>query len=226
MPSSQRRQGRAQALLARDEQIGGIPQLQRGGGVPHVVGGEADMHEAGVGAELFFQAREQRDHLVLDAPLDGEDPIDIDPRVADAGQRLGRDASAASVGLAHRHFHPEPRLVLCGLAPDASHRGPGVPLDHAHTLMQNRTEWKATPHPPTTGRGVERRLGRRHEPTPNVFELCVSESSGGGIRGERRSLPPNYLNSAGRLRRSSGPSVVSASWASSMTWLTRAWTSS
>src|SRR6185436_14031635 len=77
--------------------------------------------------------------------------------VADASQGLGGDASAAGVGLAHRHLHPEPRLVFCGLAPDTSHGGPGVPLDHAPTLMQNPTEGKGTPVSSTTGRGFRAR---------------------------------------------------------------------
>ena len=66
-------------------------------------------------------------------------------RVADPSQRLGGDATAAGVGLAHRQLHPEPRLVLRVLAPDRSHGRPRVPLDHALTLMQNPTKWKPTP---------------------------------------------------------------------------------
>src|SRR5205823_12561403 len=107
---------------------------------PHVAGGEAHVDEAGVGAELLLEAGEQRDHLVLHAPLDLEDAVDLDPGGADAGHRLGGDATAARIGLAHRDLHPKPRLVLRRLAPDTSHSGPGVPLDHALTLLQSPNE--------------------------------------------------------------------------------------
>src|SRR5262245_33540373 len=89
---------------------------------------------------------------MLHAGLDGEDALDVDAGGPDTGQGLGRDAAASGVGLAHRNLHPEPRLVLCDLAPDAPHGGPRVPLDHAHTLMQNRSEWKPGLLPATTGR--------------------------------------------------------------------------
>jgi len=137
----QRAQRLAQPLLALEEQVHRVAQLERGGGVPHVAGGEADVHEPRVRAQLLLQAGEQRDHLVLDAALDLQDAVDVDAGGPDPGHGLGGDTPAARVGLAHRDLHPEPRLVLCGLAPDTSHGGPGVPLDHAPTLRQNRHEW-------------------------------------------------------------------------------------
>ena len=138
----ERAQRLSQLLLAGQQQVGGVTELKRGGGVPHVTGGETEVDEAGVGAELLLEAREQRDHLVLHAALDVEDALDVDPRGPDAGHGLGGDAAAARVGLAHRHFHPQPRLVLRRLAPDTSHGGPGVPLDHALTLKENLREGK------------------------------------------------------------------------------------
>jgi len=97
----QNRERFRQALLARDQQIRGIPQLERGGRVPDVTGGEADMDKARVFTELFLEAREQRDHLVLDALLKSEDPPDIDPRLlADASHHVGVNAATLRVGLA------------------------------------------------------------------------------------------------------------------------------
>ena len=181
----QRRQRRAQALLPGDEQIGGVAELQRGGRVPDVVGGEADVHEARVGAELLLEAGEQRDHLVLDARLDREDARRCRPACRpDAGQRLGGDATAPRVGLAHRHLHPEPRLVLRLLAPDASHGGPGVPLDHAHTLMQNRTKVEAPRH---YGRGRAPRSAPRTE--RHGFAGALERWGLGGSRSSLSSMP-------------------------------------
>ena len=131
----------AKALLALEQKVERVPHLQRGRGVPDVVRRETDVHEARVVAELFFDAREQRDHLVLDPVLDGEDTVDVDAQRANTRHDGGGNAPAARVGLARRDLHPEPRLVLRGLAPDSSHGGPGVPLDHAVTLPENLTDW-------------------------------------------------------------------------------------
>src|SRR2546422_4718773 len=81
------------------------------------------------------------DHLVLDLLLDGEDPVDVDAERADARHDAGGNPAPARVGLAHRDLHPEPRLVLRGLAPDTSHGGPGVPLDHGLTLLEKPDKW-------------------------------------------------------------------------------------
>src|SRR5207248_2699781 len=134
-------EGAAKALLALEQKVERVPHLQRGRGVPDVVRREADVYEARVVAELFFDAREQRDHLVLDPVLDREDTVDVDAQSTNTRHDRGGNAPAARVGLACRDFHPEPRLVLRGLAPDTSHGGPGVPLDHAVTLPENRTDW-------------------------------------------------------------------------------------
>ena len=110
----------SQPLLAGEEQRHGVPELQGGGGVPHVAGGQADVDEPRVVADLLLEARQERDHLVLDALLDGEDPADVDlGLLADARHRGGRDPTAPSVRLAHRQLHLEPRLVLRLLAPEA-----------------------------------------------------------------------------------------------------------
>ncbi len=132
-------EGLLQPLLAGDQEIDGISQLERSGRVPHVTRGEADVNKPRVLAELLLEAREERDHLVLDALLDGEDTTDVDPRLAaDARHRVGRNPAAPGVGLADRQLHPEPGLVLGLLAPDATHLGAGVSVDHAPTIEQNR----------------------------------------------------------------------------------------
>src|SRR3989449_10649739 len=95
------------------------------------------MDEAGVGPELLLEAREERDHLVLDALLDGEDPRDVHARrPADPRHRVGRNATAAGGGAAPGELHPEPRPGLGLLAPEASHLGAGVTLAHAPTVEQ------------------------------------------------------------------------------------------
>jgi hypothetical protein len=90
-------------------------------------------------AELLLEAREERDHLMLDALLDGEDPADVDPGPgANARHRLGRYPASPGVRFADRQLHPEPGLILGLLAPDATHLGAGVAVDHAPTIEQNR----------------------------------------------------------------------------------------
>ena len=112
----------AQALLSGDEQVGGVAQLQRGRGVPHVGGGQAHVDEARVLAEMLLQVREEGDHLVLHAGQDLLDARDVDPGPGpDARHGLRRDAPAPRVGLAHRQLHAEPGRVLGLLAPDAAH---------------------------------------------------------------------------------------------------------
>ena len=93
-------------------------------------------------AELFLEAGEERDHLVLDRLLDGEDPGDVDPGGANPVQcRLG-DPALPRVGLADGDFDLEPRAVLRLLAPDPFHRRARVPIDHeALTLAKNATDW-------------------------------------------------------------------------------------
>src|SRR5439155_26590035 len=141
---SQRSKRVLQARLSREEQVRGVAELERQGRVPDVARGEADMDEAGVGPELLLEAREKRDHLVLDALLDGEDPRDVHARrPADPRHRVGRNATAAGVRVAHGELHPEPRPVLGLLAPEASHLGAGVTLDHALTLEQKSPERKS-----------------------------------------------------------------------------------
>src|SRR5256886_16132941 len=105
---SQRSKRVLQARLSREEQVRGVAKLERQGRVPDVARGEADMDEAGVGPELLLEAREERDHLVLDGLLDGEDPRDVHARrPADPRHRVGRNATAAGGGGGHRGTPPE-----------------------------------------------------------------------------------------------------------------------
>src|SRR2546422_492882 len=133
----------SQALLPGDQQVRGLPELERGRGVPDVAGGEADVDEPRVLAQLLLEAREERDHLVLHPVLDREDPRDVDAGLpADPVQGVGGDAAAPRIRLADRQLDPEPRLVLGLLAPDAAHLRPGVAVDHVPTIEQNRKRWK------------------------------------------------------------------------------------
>ena len=177
---------------------------------PHVVGGEPDVDEARVGAELLLQAGEQRDHLVLDASLDREDPLDVDPRARgceSAPQReCGRGGRTTS---RHRHFHPEPR------ADTSRPRSRYVPWQ-AGCTARSRPHLNAKPHqveaalehPLPVGAWSAgfatrilpwRRCRRQERSTPSG----VDDRRKGALRVQR--------SSAGRFRRSSGPSVVSAS---------------
>src|SRR5207245_11503395 len=131
----QRAERGPEAHLARDEEVGGVPELERQRRVPDVARREADMDEARVRPELLLEAREKRDHLVLDPLLDGEDPRDVHARrLADARHRVGGDAAAAGVGLAHGALHSEPRRVFGLLASEAAPLPAGGTLEYALTL--------------------------------------------------------------------------------------------
>ena len=79
LTASQVAERRPQPLLPGQEKIGGVTELERQRRVPYVVTGETDVDEARVVAELFLEAGEQRDHLVLHALLDFQDAADVDP---------------------------------------------------------------------------------------------------------------------------------------------------
>src|SRR6058998_1668151 len=152
-----------EALLSRDEEVGGVPELERQRRVPDVARREADMDEARVRTDLLLEAREERDHLVFDPLLDGEDPRDVRARrLADARHRVGGDAAAAGVRPPHGKLHSEPRHVFGLLAPEAAHLRAGVTLDHALTLEQNTPQWKCEPED-VAGLGPRRPRRAKHE---------------------------------------------------------------
>jgi hypothetical protein len=140
--AGERRERPPQALLPLDEEVHGVPKLERGGGVPHVVGRQPHVDEPGIVAELLLEAGQQRDHLVLDLLLDGQDAPDVDARGADPVHDRARDPALPGVRLADGDLDPQPRAVLRLLAPDPPHRRPRVPIDHeALTLTKNATDW-------------------------------------------------------------------------------------
>src|SRR3989475_10172509 len=122
MAERQRAERAPEAPLSRYEEVGGVSELERQRRVPDVARREADMDEARVRTELLLEAREKRDHLVLDPLLDGEDPRDVHARrLADARHRVGGDAAAAGGGPAHAAAHSRPRPAFLLLAPEAAH---------------------------------------------------------------------------------------------------------
>src|SRR3989449_888026 len=178
MAERQRAERVPEAHLSRDEEVGGVPELERQRRVPDVARREADMDEARVRTELLLEAREERDHLVLDPLLDGEDPRDVHARrLADARHRVGGDAAAAGVGLAHGELHSEPRRGFGLLAPAAGHLRAGGTLDQALTLEPNIPQWE---------------WGRRQ----TRGGLGLDRAGGGGVWGAM-SGPPN-INDAVR----------------------------
>src|SRR5439155_1217664 len=184
MAERQRAERVPEAPLSRDEEVGGVPELERQRRVPGVARREADTDEARVRTELLLEAREERDHLVLDPLLDGEDPRDVHARrLADARHRVGGDAAAAGVGLAHGELHSEPRRVFGLLAPEAAHLRAGVTLDHALTLEQNTPQWKCEPED-VAGLGPRRPRRAKHE---SRASRRTSRGWGPAVRGERNT---------------------------------------
>src|SRR5207247_710582 len=170
---------------------GGVPELECERGVPAVARREADMDEARVRTELLLEAREKRDHLVLDPLLDGEDPRDVHARpLADARHRVGGDAAAAGVGLAHGELHSEPRRAVRRLAPTAAPRRAGVTLDPARPLETNSPEGKCEPEA-VAGLGPRRTTRAKHDNRASRRTSRV-----GGFGGPCRGLPISTMQFA------------------------------
>ena len=71
----QRPHGAAEALEARQQELGGLLELERQGGVHHVRGREAHVDEAGVGPEGLLEVRQERDDVVPGRRLDLVDAL-------------------------------------------------------------------------------------------------------------------------------------------------------
>jgi hypothetical protein len=116
------------------QQVGGAGELHVEGGVEHVRGGHALVHEPGFGADDLGQMREERDDVVLDLALDGVDALHVEGgrgallphgpgrfpgHHAEIRQRRGR----VSLDL-------EPDAELGLRRPDGHHLGAAVARDH------------------------------------------------------------------------------------------------
>jgi hypothetical protein len=111
-----------------DQDVGGLGQLHRKGGVQHVRGGHALMHEARFGSDLFGNPVEEGDHVMLEDGFLGVNGGHVDlgvgrpPVPQRLGAACGHNAQLAQL-LRGMGFDLEPDLVTGFGFPDRGHRG-------------------------------------------------------------------------------------------------------
>ena len=108
-------------------EAGGFLDLQRLGGIDHVVRGEAIVEPARLRADLFGNRRGEGDDVVLDFSFDFLDAREREvSALADGlGRRLGYDAGLGQ-RFRGRRFDRQPHAVFIFIAPNAPHCGTGV----------------------------------------------------------------------------------------------------
>ena len=111
-----------------EQQVGGAHELHVEAGVEYVGGGEAGMHEAGLGPDVLGQVREEGDDVVLDLALDlvdaGGVELGLGALVPDRlGGALGDQAELGHGGGGMRlDLEPDAKARLG--RPDLRHLGP------------------------------------------------------------------------------------------------------
>ena len=84
----------------------------------------------------------ERDHVVLDFPLDFQNALDVEAGVlAQFARGLDGDFAQLGQGLGGRQLHLEPGAVLVLVAPDAAHFRPGVSRDHNQYSKTSVGRW-------------------------------------------------------------------------------------
>jgi hypothetical protein len=119
-----------------EQQIAGLRQLHRQGGVKHVAAGHPLVHEPRLGTHLLRHPVEESDHIVLGHRLDRVDRGDVDLGIGcpPVPQRLGparRHHAQLAQLLGGMRLDLEPDLEARLRLPDRGHRGAGVAGDHA-----------------------------------------------------------------------------------------------
>ena len=103
------------------DQVHGVEELEGLGGVHHVVGGEAEVHEARLLAQALGDGSQEGDDVVVADGHDLRDPVEVVAGVADRLERLPGDGADFCPALARGDLHGEPLVHLVLLRPDAAH---------------------------------------------------------------------------------------------------------
>ena len=91
------------------------------------------------GADVLGDGRRERDDVVLRGLLDFFDAGDVErAALADVAGGFGGDDAGARHRVGGCNFNLQPRFVLALVAPDATHLGVRIPLDHLSTGSINR----------------------------------------------------------------------------------------
>ncbi len=124
-------QRRQQRIEIGQQQIRRVLQLHRKSGVEHVARGHALMHEPRLGADMFGEVGQERDHVVMRLALDLVDAFDIEGAVLpDCPRRALRDNPEASLRVAGMGLDLEPDPEAVFRLPDPGHLRAAVARDH------------------------------------------------------------------------------------------------
>ena len=132
---------RVEDLLERPETgqdpLQGFPDEEGEGRVHDVVGGQADVDEPAVRADLLVDRGQEGDDVVLDDLLDLLDPGDREAGLGLDGLQGGRgDLPEPGPGLADGELDVEPPAVAVLVGPNAAHLGEGVAFDHLSSILR------------------------------------------------------------------------------------------
>jgi hypothetical protein len=120
-----------QSVDSPQHEVAGLANLQRLGGVDDVRGGQAEMKPASRRADVLRHRRRERDDVVLRNLFDFFDAGDVEcAALANVPGRFGGNDAGARHGVCGCDLNLQPCLVLALVAPDATHLGVRVPLDH------------------------------------------------------------------------------------------------
>jgi hypothetical protein len=133
-------QGRHHGVHARKQDVGGLGELHREGGVQNIAAGEALVDVAAVGSHGLGEPGQEGDHIVPGFRLDGVNAVEVGLRDAcdlraaagaDGGCGLGGDCAELRHGLGGEGLDLEPDAVTVPWLPDGGHGRTGVARNHA-----------------------------------------------------------------------------------------------
>ena len=120
-----------EALQVLRDDLRGLADQQRLRGIDDIVGGEAVVEPAGIGADDFGDRGGEGDDVVADLGFDFVDALDAGSRRARGwpGGVFG-DQAGFGEGFGGGDFDGEPGAEAVFVAPDAAHLGAGIAGDH------------------------------------------------------------------------------------------------
>ena len=125
----------SRALEPGEDPLQGFPDQEREGRVDDIVGGQADVDEPAVRADLLVDRGQEGDDVVLDDLLDLVDPLDREAGLGLDRLQGGRgDLPEPGPGLADGELDVEPSAVPVLFGPDAAHLGECIAFDHRSSI--------------------------------------------------------------------------------------------
>ncbi len=131
--------GFSERVQVSQDQVAGLPHLERLSRIDDVGGRHPEMHPARGGSDLLGDGGREGDHVVLGDLFDLLDAADVEgAALADVACGLRRNDAGGSHGFGGRGLHQQPGLVPTLVAPDPAHFRMCVALDHQKFLPPRR----------------------------------------------------------------------------------------